>query len=47
VRDAEELTAVLLSDWRPDKGRIEEFVAAHSNATDKTLAALPKLLRPS
>lgn len=47
VRDAEELTAVLLSEWRPDKGRIEGFVAAHSNATDRTLAALPKLLRPS
>ncbi|RGP37214.1 3-deoxy-D-manno-octulosonic acid transferase [Pseudotabrizicola alkalilacus] len=50
VPDAERLAADLLANRQPDAARIAAFVAAHSDATRKTLAAIPQLLavvRPS
>lgn len=50
VPDAPALAGYLLSGARPDPAAIAAFVAAHSHATDRTLAALPALLagvRPS
>jgi len=44
VPDAEALAAALLADRRPDAGQIAGFVAAHTKATEKTLAAIPRLL---
>ena len=44
VPDAEALAAALLADRRPDAGQIAAFVAAHTKATEKTLAAIPRLL---
>ncbi len=50
VTDAAELAQVLVRNAQPDPARIAAFVAAHSDATRKTLEAIPVLLaavRPS
>lgn len=50
VPDAAALAAALIADAATDPARIAAFTAAHSNATAKTMAAIPQLLaavRPS
>ncbi|NEX45776.1 3-deoxy-D-manno-octulosonic acid transferase [Rhodobacter sp. ETT8] len=50
VPDAAALAAALIADAATDPARIAAFTAAHSDATAKTLAAIPQLLaavRPS
>ena len=50
VPDAAALAAALIANAGTDPARIAAFTAAHSDATAKTLAAIPQLLaavRPS
>ncbi|MFN4153108.1 MAG: 3-deoxy-D-manno-octulosonic acid transferase [Paracoccaceae bacterium] len=44
VPDAEALAAHLLADPQTERAQIAAFTAAHSDATRKTLAAIPQLL---
>lgn len=44
VHDAQELAQHLISQERPSPAAISSFVAAHSNATYRTLKAIPQLL---
>lgn len=45
VKDASELATVLQSGWTPAEGAIQKFVNDQSNATERSLAALPRLLK--
>jgi 3-deoxy-D-manno-octulosonic-acid transferase len=44
VPDAAALSDALIFGFNPSRAQIEAFLAAHAGATEKTMAALPKLL---